>query len=132
MPNTTPHDGRARSTTARPLVHAHLAILFIEQRPGVFQVGGVEALDEPAVDLGEHRARFMAEAPSFEPSCEAGRLQRRVTQLQALTSSDQTAQKVSAIAAVFAVSCSGLSPQLGGKISMELARCHSGSTHSRT
>ena len=51
---------------------------------------------------------------------------------RALASSYQTPQKVSAIAAVFAGSCSGLSPQLGGKISMELARCHSGSTHSRT
>jgi hypothetical protein len=31
-----------------------------EQRPGVFQVGGVEALCKPAVDFGEHRARFVA------------------------------------------------------------------------
>jgi hypothetical protein len=27
---------------------------------GVFQVGGVEALGEPMVDVGEHRARFVA------------------------------------------------------------------------
>src|ERR1700745_3784159 len=60
MPNTTPQDGRARSTTAGPLVHAHLAIQFIEQRLGVFQVGGIEALGEPAVDSAEHRARFVA------------------------------------------------------------------------
>jgi hypothetical protein len=32
----------------------------IEQRLGVFQIGGVEALGEPAVDFGEHRARFVA------------------------------------------------------------------------
>ena len=33
---------------------------FVEQRLGVLQIGGVEALGEPAVDFGEHRARFVA------------------------------------------------------------------------
>ena len=33
-----------------------------EQRPGVLQVGGVEALGEPVVDFGEHRASFVAVA----------------------------------------------------------------------
>jgi hypothetical protein len=32
----------------------------LEQRPGVFQVGGVEAFGEPVVDVGEHRARLVA------------------------------------------------------------------------
>ena len=32
----------------------------VEQRLGVLQVGGVEALGEPVVDFGEHRARFVA------------------------------------------------------------------------
>ena len=32
----------------------------VEQRLGVFQVLGIEALGEPAVDFGKHRARFVA------------------------------------------------------------------------
>ena len=32
----------------------------VEQRFGVLQVGGVEALGEPAIDFREHRARFVA------------------------------------------------------------------------
>jgi hypothetical protein len=71
MPNTTPHDGRARSTTARALVHAHLAIQFVEQRLGVLQVGGVEALGEPVVDFGEHRERLVAAAGVAEQPGEA-------------------------------------------------------------
>ena len=31
-----------------------------EQRLGVFEVGGVEALGEPVVDFGEHRVRLVA------------------------------------------------------------------------
>ncbi len=46
---------------------------FVEQRLGVFQIGGVEALGEPVVDFGEHRARFVADVLSFEGSCEIGR-----------------------------------------------------------
>jgi hypothetical protein len=38
----------------------HLLVQRVKQRLGVFQVGGVEALGEPAVDRGEHRARFIA------------------------------------------------------------------------
>src|SRR5215831_7095691 len=34
----------------------------IEQRFGVFQVGGVEALGEPVVDLSEYVMRFLAAA----------------------------------------------------------------------
>jgi hypothetical protein len=36
-----------------------LLVQLIEQRPGVLQVGGVEALGEPVVDLREHRARLI-------------------------------------------------------------------------
>jgi hypothetical protein len=33
---------------------------FVQQRLGVFQVRGVEALGEPVVDFGQHRAGFVA------------------------------------------------------------------------
>src|SRR6202171_1082062 len=33
---------------------------FIEQRFGFLEVGGIEALGEPAIDFGEHRAGFFA------------------------------------------------------------------------
>ena len=36
---------------------ARLAVQLVEQRLGVFEVGGVEAFGEPVVDVGEHRAR---------------------------------------------------------------------------
>jgi len=36
-----------------------LGAQLVEQRLGLFQVGSVEALGEPAVDVGEHRARFV-------------------------------------------------------------------------
>ena len=38
----------------------------VEQRLGFFQVGGVEALSEPAADLGEHCAGFIAPASICE------------------------------------------------------------------
>jgi hypothetical protein len=34
----------------------------VEQRLGVFEIGGIEAFGEPAVDFGEHRARVVATA----------------------------------------------------------------------
>jgi hypothetical protein len=37
-----------------------LTAQFIQQRLGVFQVASIEALGEPAVDFGEHRARLVA------------------------------------------------------------------------
>lgn len=37
-------------------LHRRLSAQFLEQRLAVLQVGGVEALDEPAVDLSQHRA----------------------------------------------------------------------------
>src|SRR6202158_2510269 len=48
--------------------HRCLSRQFVEQRLGVLQVGGVEAFSEPAVDLGEHRARFVATAAPREQS----------------------------------------------------------------
>ena len=47
---------------AEGYIGRRLASQFIEQRLGVLQVGGVEALGEPAVDFGEHRARLVAAA----------------------------------------------------------------------
>ena len=52
----------------------------VEQRLGVFQVGGVEALGEPVVDFGEHRARFVATTLR----CEQPREARRRAQLPGL------------------------------------------------
>jgi hypothetical protein len=34
----------------------------VQQRLGVFQIGGVEAFGEPAVDFREHRVGFVAAA----------------------------------------------------------------------
>ena len=36
------------------------ACLLVGQRLGVLEIGGVETFDEPAVDLGQHRARLVA------------------------------------------------------------------------
>ena len=43
------------------------------QRVGVFQIGGVEALGEPVVDLGEHRPRFIAAIGISQQSRQANR-----------------------------------------------------------
>ena len=49
------------SRNSQDCVHnGRLAVQLIEQRLGVVEVGGVEAVGEPAVDFGEHRARFVA------------------------------------------------------------------------
>jgi hypothetical protein len=50
----------------------------LEQRLGFFQVGGVEAFGEPAVDFGEHSSRFITLALVREHPGEA----RRGTQLR--------------------------------------------------
>jgi len=42
--------------------HCRLFRQLMEQRLGVLQVGGIEALGEPAVDFSEHRARLGAAA----------------------------------------------------------------------
>src|SRR6516162_390218 len=41
-------------------VYSELRLKVPQQRFGVLQVGGVEALGEPVVDLPEHRARLVA------------------------------------------------------------------------
>jgi hypothetical protein len=57
-------------------VRRWLSSELIEERLSVFQVGGVEALGEPVVDLGEHRVRFIPLALLREQPCEAcGRAQ---------------------------------------------------------
>ena len=40
--------------------HAYLIAELLEQRLCLLQVGGIKAFGEPAVDLGEHRVRFVA------------------------------------------------------------------------
>jgi hypothetical protein len=52
--------------------HQASAAQFVEQRLGVFQIGGVEALGEPVVDLGEHRAGLVATTSEIEQPSEAG------------------------------------------------------------
>jgi hypothetical protein len=48
-----------------------LSTQLVEQRLGILQIGGVEALGEPVVDLGEHPARFVASALLLPQSREA-------------------------------------------------------------
>ena len=49
-----------RDCRLRTLRNFMLSAQLVEQRLGVFQVGGVEAFGEPVVDFGEHRARLVA------------------------------------------------------------------------
>src|ERR1035437_5439111 len=60
--------------------HRCLSTQFVEQGFGVLQVGGVEALGEPVVDLGEHCARLAAAILTLEKAGEA----RRCAQFQRL------------------------------------------------
>jgi hypothetical protein len=53
------------------LTMVRLRVEFLQQRLGVFQVGGVEALGEPVVGVGERRARLLAAAFLGEQSGEA-------------------------------------------------------------
>jgi hypothetical protein len=48
----------------------YLVELF-ERRLGIFQVGGIEALSEPVVDVCQHRAAFSATAFAGQQSGEA-------------------------------------------------------------
>src|SRR5262249_3049109 len=50
---------------------ARLYVQFIQQRLSFFQIGSVEALGEPAADVGEHRARFVASPLLYEQVCKA-------------------------------------------------------------
>jgi hypothetical protein len=45
----------------------------VEQRFCVFEISGVEARGEPAIDLGKHRARFIAAVPQWQQPREARR-----------------------------------------------------------
>jgi len=46
---------------------------FVEEGLGVDKVGGVEALGEPVVDVGEHRAGFVSTTLRREQACETHR-----------------------------------------------------------
>ena len=55
-------------------LHRCLSRQFIEQRLRVLKVGGVEALGEPVVDVGQYRARFVvASSIAKQPSETPGR-----------------------------------------------------------
>src|SRR5262249_16110836 len=51
-------------------VQRSLGSQFVEQRFGVLEVGGVDALGEPVVDFGEHHARFVAASSVAQQSRE--------------------------------------------------------------
>ena len=57
---------RSRATMLQSVAH------LIEQRLRVLQVGGVEALGEPVVDIGEHRARLVAAVSVAQQARERG------------------------------------------------------------
>jgi hypothetical protein len=46
---------------------------FVEQRLGLLQIGGIEALGEPVADFGEHGAGFRRRSAGSRSLC-AGRL----------------------------------------------------------
>jgi hypothetical protein len=50
----------ARDSFGPAFSATHLGAQLVEQRLGVLQIGGVEALGEPVVDLGEHCAPIVA------------------------------------------------------------------------
>ena len=52
-----------------------LGAQLVELRLGVLEIGGIEAFGEPAVDVGEHRARFVEKLflrSTVRPSCSIG------------------------------------------------------------
>ena len=49
-----------KTRSARESYRQRLLAKLLEQRLGVFQISGVEALGEPVVDVGELRVRFVA------------------------------------------------------------------------
>jgi hypothetical protein len=61
-----------------PRLVNRLCVQFLQQRLGVLQISGVEALGEPVVDFGEHAARLVAAILLRE---QARREARRDTQL---------------------------------------------------
>src|SRR6266851_3093517 len=57
---------RTRTECRAPLL---VTVELVEEGLGVLQVGGIEALGEPVVDVGEHRARLVAMVlPREQPS----------------------------------------------------------------
>jgi hypothetical protein len=52
----------SRGFQIRTFRNAPLSPQLVEQRLRIFQIGGVEALGKPVVDVGEHRARLVATA----------------------------------------------------------------------
>src|SRR5216683_1779083 len=64
----------AQAEAISPSRPNRLCAQFAEQRLGVFQIGQVETLGEPAVDVGEHRARLVGLALPLE---QAGKADRR-------------------------------------------------------
>ena len=76
--DSNPHGplGGFRQNSRRKTCSPAMGILpgqLFEERVGVFQIGGIEALREPVVDFAQHRARFVATTLVREQSREAGR-----------------------------------------------------------
>ena len=67
-----PADYRCHILNSAYSPNKRLVAQLIEQRLGLFQIGGIEAFGEPVVDRGEHRARFSGTALSREQTAEAG------------------------------------------------------------
>jgi hypothetical protein len=65
--------GTSQKKCEAPLNGAFLRTELIEQGFGVFQVSGVEALSEPAIDVGEGRARLVETPGTAKQSREARR-----------------------------------------------------------
>ena len=61
-----------RGCQLHTLRNARLSPQLVEERLGVFEVGGFQAFGELGVDLREHCAGFVALALFREQSCEAG------------------------------------------------------------
>jgi hypothetical protein len=55
------------------IIPIQLRARLIDQRLGIFQVGGIEAFGEPVVDFGKHRLSFIAPALLSEETSEACR-----------------------------------------------------------
>ena len=65
-PKMVPAQSVADSQGLNAIGPTRLCVEFVEQRPGVLQIGGVEALSERSIDAGEHVARLIAPAGLVE------------------------------------------------------------------
>jgi len=62
-------DSQAKAcATQQPRVSGSYGAQLLEQCLGVLQIGGIEALGEPAVDLGEPRARLLRADHAAKPA----------------------------------------------------------------